>query len=113
MQPNDPRAVNSGDTRPSNQTPGTEMDAQATRNWMDHERVAALHDGKLGDRERDELLADIAADEDESWLFAETAAVLADMEAAHGGATVIPIESRRRSPARRWMAYGAIAAGVA
>jgi len=54
---------------------------------MDHERVAALHDGKLDAREQDELLAAIAADDDESWLFAETAAVLADLEAAHAGAT--------------------------
>lgn len=128
---------------------------------MDHERVAALHDGKLGAHERDELLAAIAADDDESWLFAETAGVLADLEAAHAPAPpatftadpapssvqadderdesvipiatrrppespgdaaeagvaahddgVIPIESRRRAPARRWQVYGAVAAAL-
>lgn len=83
MQPNDPRGVNSGGSRPSNQPAGSEPDAQETRIWMDHERVAALHDGKLGAPERDELLAGIAADDDQSWLFAETAAVLAELEAAH------------------------------
>lgn len=141
---------------------------------MDHERVAALHDGKLGAHERHELLAAIAADDDESWVFAETAAVMAELEAAHAASPtdadqdddtgapqtfaadpppapianskadaegviplatrrsadtstsgagdeaaageddgVISIESRRRPASRKWMAWGAIAAGLA
>ncbi|HET7233833.1 MAG TPA: hypothetical protein VFJ16_27730 [Longimicrobium sp.] len=49
---------------------------------MDHERVAALHDGKLAGAERDELLAAIAANDEEYELFAETAGVLRELEAA-------------------------------
>ncbi|HEU4557479.1 MAG TPA: hypothetical protein VFS20_06495 [Longimicrobium sp.] len=50
---------------------------------MDHERVAALHDGRLAPRERDELLNELLADDDEFELFAETAAVLRELEKAH------------------------------
>ena len=127
---------------------------------MDHERVAALHDGRLGPRERDELLNELLANDAEYELFAETAAVLREIEEAHAGAPqagaapadqpvrdadaadgVIPLASRRpdepvaetrsemgaaptqedgviplapRRPGRtRWMAYGALAAGLA
>jgi hypothetical protein len=129
---------------------------------MDHERVAALHDGRLGPHERDELLNDLLSNDDEYELFAETAAVLREIEEAHGSASpassavdpldrpapaadgddgVIPLTTRRpqspagalevdtapaaaqddrvvsldsRRPGRtRWMAYGALAAGLA
>lgn len=61
---------------------------------MDHERVAALHDGKLEATERDDLLAAIAADDEQSWLFAETAGVLADIEAARRASTPEPDRTR-------------------
>jgi hypothetical protein len=137
---------------------------------MDDERVAALHDGRLGVRERDELLSGVLADDEEYALFAETAAVLRELEEAHastpsssaagggddaaasgehGSGGVIPLatrrppvppitaagadapvdsrdsaqsgdsrvgvislDSRRRSQARPWRVYGAIAAGL-
>lgn len=64
---------------------------------MDHERVAALHDGRLGPRERDELLNELLANDDEYELFAETAAVLRELEEAHAanapaGAAVNPAD---------------------
>lgn len=125
---------------------------------MNHERVAALHDGRLGPRERDELLNELLANDDEYELFAETAAVLREIEEARAGVApsavapaappaagadegVIALASRRppepvaeteaesdsvpdrengviplapRRPGRtRWMAYGALAAGLA
>lgn len=56
------------------------------RNRMDDERVAALHDGRLDAHERDELLSSVLADDEEYALFAETAAVLREIEEAHASA---------------------------
>jgi len=53
---------------------------------MDDERVAALHDGRLDAHERDELLSRVMADDEEYDLFAETAAVLREIEEAHASA---------------------------
>lgn len=161
MQPNDRGGVDSGESRPTNHASDDGRSEPAPREWMDHERVAALHDGRLGPRERDELLNELLSNDDEYELFAETAAVLRELEEAHAGAKppsaaaapvdfpapaadadsgVIPLASRRppepvsaevstdaapdredgvipigsRRPGRtRWMAYGALAAGIA
>jgi|GEM_PF-936940 len=50
---------------------------------MDDERVAALHDGRLDAHERDELLSRVLSDDEEYDIFAETAAVLREIEEAH------------------------------
>lgn len=128
-----------------------------------NERVAALHDGRLSPEDRDELLNELFADEFESDVFAETAAVLRELEEAHAakapagdavipgeppppdtdvhgaviplasrrppepvietelemstapvqGDGVIPLAPRRPTTSRRWLAYGALAAGIA
>jgi hypothetical protein len=167
MRPNDARDANSGGLRPSNPVTGADPGGEPMRNRMDDEHVAALHDGRLGERERDELHRQIMADDFELDVFGETAAVLREIEEAHGAAlpvaaadpapshgdaspvefagrgesdSVIPLSTRRpppssvidvddgapedsgdgvipirsrRAPGRRWMMYGAIAAGLA
>ena len=47
----------------------------------DDERLSALLDGRLSDREREELLAHLAVPGDDLEVFAETAAILREMEA--------------------------------
>lgn len=96
---------------------------------IDHERIAALLDGRLGERERDQLLVRLAAVEDEYQAFAETASVLRELDeartaAASGQGTgrtvqadaasgVISLATRRGGPARRAKLFLATAAGFA
>lgn len=86
MPPTDGDDTKSGPARPTDHGTGDMAGNQPVETWMDHERVAALHDGRLSGRERDEVLAGIMANEDEYDLFAETAAVLREIEAAHAAA---------------------------
>jgi hypothetical protein len=46
----------------------------------DDERLAALLDGKLDGRQREELLADLAASDDDYEVFADTASILRQVE---------------------------------
>jgi hypothetical protein len=55
--------------------------------WSDDERVAALLDGKLGERERAEMMAYLAAKDDAYKVFAGTAVILREAEGEHDGAT--------------------------
>ena len=96
-----------------------------TEPMNDDERLAALMDKRLDPRQREELLARLAASEDERYVLADTAAVLRELEAmeAESGpeedaappADVIPLRPRVRgwrSPAR-WVAVAAVLAGLA
>ena len=80
----------------------------------DDERLAALLDGTLNDRERQELLAELAASGDDYDVFVNMADLVQEMEdadAAGGGPDgVIPFRPRARprwgAPAR-WAALAA------
>lgn len=52
------------------------------------ERLAALADGRLGERERAEMLAHLTADDDAYDVLSGLAAILRDAEAAEAGETV-------------------------
>lgn len=86
MKPTEPRDTDSAGSRPTDPVSGPEPGTQSPSDRMDgwDERVVALHDGRLGAGEREAVLAQLLADDDEYELFAETAAVLAGLEAAHG-----------------------------
>jgi hypothetical protein len=105
------------------------------------ERLAALLDGRLDARHRDELLTELAASEDDFDAFADAVAITAELEGAapvatpiHAAAPTTPIHpvpgvtpipaapvvtpidaarSRRRGLAPRWLALAAVLAGVA
>lgn len=84
---------------------------------IDAEKLAALMDGRLDERERTELLARLAASDEAVEVHADAAAALSEVEA--GEAKVLPLvpparrAERWRIPARRWLAAAAILAGVA
>ncbi len=84
---------------------------------IDAEKLAALMDGRLDERERAELLARLASSEDALEIYADATAALREAEA--GEAKVLPLTpparraERWRTPARRWLAAAAILAGVA
>lgn len=72
----------------------------------DDERLAALLDGRLQGRAREELLEHLSASDDDRRVVTDTAAILLELEAAESG----PIPLR---PARGWRvpaAWGAMAA---
>lgn len=80
------------------------------------ERLAALLDGKCNDREREELLAELAAGGDDLEAFADAATLLHEPEEAEVYANVIPLRpavqkpaARRRWPPPRWIALAAAA----
>ena len=83
------------------------------------ERLAALLDGRLDPRAREELLARLSADDEDYRVFAETAAILreaeeedAAAEATPAPAGVTPLRPRRAPPVRRWLAAAAVVAAV-
>jgi len=105
------------------------------------ERLAALLDGRLDAHRRDELLAELAASEDDFDAYADAVAITAELEGAapevtplHAAPEVTPIPvapevaptdatpevtpihaapSRRRGLQPRWLALAAVLAGVA
>jgi hypothetical protein len=97
------------------------------------ERLAALLDRRLDAHRRDELLAELAASDDDFDAYADAVAITAEVEGAAPEVTpidayadtgavedaapgVTPIgaaPSRRRGLAPRWMAIAAVLAGVA
>jgi hypothetical protein len=77
----------------------------------DDERLAALLDGRLEGREREELLEHLSVSADDRRVVTDTAAILRELEAAEAGEGVIPL--RTRPAARRWRVHsgwGAMAA---
>lgn len=86
--------------------------------WNEDERLAALLDARLGDRERADMLAHLAADDDAYRVFVSLAAILclAEGEDARADTSpdgVIALYSRPRMFARRWIAVAAVVTGVA
>ncbi|HEY0153709.1 MAG TPA: hypothetical protein VGB92_16995 [Longimicrobium sp.] len=105
------------------------------------ERLAALLDGRLDSHQRDELLTEIAASEDDFGAYADAVAITAELEGAAPEVTPInavrevtpilvapevtptevapgvkPIHAaplRRRGLAPRWLAIAAVLAGIA
>lgn len=86
----------------------------------DDERLAALLDGRLDERRRLELLAELAASDEDYQVFVKTASVLRALEAEDAAADapdgVVPLRRRPRAPgwplARRWIALAAVVAGL-
>lgn len=84
------------------------------------ERLAALLDGKCSEREREALLAELAAGGEDLEVFADAAALLHDEAEVEVAADVIPLrppvqkpEKRRTwKPPRPWVGL-ALAAGIA
>ena len=105
------------------------------------ERLAALLDGRLDAHRRNELLAELAASEDDFDAYADAVAITAELEGAAPGVTPIPVApevtpihdapeetsthaapevtpiqnapSRRRGLSPRWLAIAAVLAGIA
>ncbi|HEX2188799.1 MAG TPA: zf-HC2 domain-containing protein [Longimicrobiaceae bacterium] len=94
---------------------------------VDAERLAALLDGRLGERERAEVLAHLAASDDDFGAFvdalevtreleAEDAAAPADGSGGDGGVTPLRPRTARRwwgRPGGHWLALAAGIVGVA
>lgn len=84
---------------------------------IDAEKLAALMDGRLGERERAEFLARLAASDEAVEVHADAAAAVSEAEAEE--AKVLPLApparraGRWRNPGPRWLAAAAILAGVA
>lgn len=87
----------------------------------DDERLSALLDGQVSGPERDELLAHLAASDDDYEVFNDAAEILGALEeedlreaAAEEPAKVIPMAQPRRPwrPPVRWIALAAVLAGV-
>lgn len=55
------------------------------------ERIAALLDGALGERQREELLAHLSVADEEYRIFADTASILRELEEAEHAAATIPL----------------------
>lgn len=108
--------------------------------WNEDEWVAAFLDGRLDERERAEMLARLATDDEAYEHFAATAAILREAEKTEGvllgvamgedqevapsgsvggdapaGADegVVPLRSRKRPPILIWLALAAGIAGIA
>lgn len=88
----------------------------------DDERLSALLQGQLSGPERDELLAHLAASDDDYEVFNDAVEILAALEeqdartaAAEEPAPVIPMPQPQRPwrPPTRWLAQAAVIAGVA
>lgn len=82
---------------------------------FDAERLAALLDRRLNERERAEVLEQLASSDEDISIFADAVAVARELEEAEGGAVVVPL---RRTPrtARwggRWTALAALLAALA
>ena len=75
---------------------------------IDAEKLAALIDGRLDERERAQLLARLASSEDAVEVYADAAAAIHELESEN--AKVLPLSSparraeRWRLPAGRWLA---------
>lgn len=87
----------------------------------DDERLSALLDGQVSGPERDELLAHLAASDDDYEVFNDAAEILGALEedglhdpVVEEPATVIPVPQPRRPwrPPARWVALAAVLAGV-
>lgn len=91
-----------------------------TDRTSDDERLAALLDGRTVGPQRGELLAHLARADEDYDVFADTAAVLRELEeggeAGEGeeaGTRVLPLRPRRRrAPAAGWLAAAAVLVGV-
>jgi hypothetical protein len=88
----------------------------------DDERLSALLQGQLSGPERDELLAHLAASDDDYEVFNDAVEILAALEeqdassaAAEEPAAVIPLSQPQRPwrPPVRWLSLAAVLAGVA
>jgi hypothetical protein len=88
----------------------------------DDERLSALLQGQLSGPERDELLAHLAASDDDYEVFNDAVEILSALEEqdarttpAEEPAAVIPMPQRQRPwrPPTRWLAQAAVIAGVA
>jgi hypothetical protein len=83
----------------------------------DDERMSALLAQRLDERQREELLAHLSTSDDDRRIFADTAAILHELEAAEAGADpqfakVIPLRPKKpKTPVL--VALGAIAAVLA
>ena len=84
----------------------------------DDERLSALLDGRLDEREREELLAHLAESDDDYEVFTATAAFLREMEEENAKAEetqpqrdVIVLRPRTK-PRFAWARWGALAAAV-
>jgi hypothetical protein len=69
---------------------------------VDAERLAALLDGRLGERERAEVLAELAASDEAYEAYADALAVARELEGERGASAVIPLDPRRA----RWRRGG-------
>lgn len=83
---------------------------------IDAERLAALLDGRLDERDRADLLARLASSPDDLEVFADAVAVMAELEERgeeKGIERLRPPSHAPRWPARRWLALAAVLGTVA
>ncbi len=83
------------------------------------ERIAALLDGRLDERERADLLAHLATSDDAYEAFVDAAAVTREFKGGESGTyDIIAVPAAKRAPGRwtsrtGWFALAAVLAGVA
>jgi len=85
---------------------------------VDTERIAALLDGRLDERQRAEVLAELASSEEAFEAFVDAAAVAPELTLRGSQAGVGEQRPRRhrngwRGPRGRWLALAAVLAGIA
>jgi hypothetical protein len=104
-----------GRARPSNQGGAHPNGTNFMREPIDAERLAMLLDGRLDEREREraELLAELADSDEALAAFADATAITRELEDEDAAAGVIPFRRPTRRPAtpRPW--HWAVAAAVA
>ncbi len=84
----------------------------------DAERLAALLDGRLDERQRAEAVGRLASSDDEFEAFVDALAVTRELEAADAAAGVTPLRPRARQPwwqrpGGHWAAVAAVLVGLA
>lgn len=106
-----------GDTRPSNEVGAQRRPIPVKEPTVDPERLAALLDGRLDERERAEVLARLAASEEDFEAYVDAIAVTRELEAGDEAEGVTPLRPPGRRwwqrPGGHWLAIAAVLAGIA
>ena len=79
----------------------------------DAERLAALLDGRLDERQRAEAVARLASSDDEFEAFVDALAVTRELEAEDEAAGVTPLRQRGWRPGGHWATMAAVLVGLA
>lgn len=81
-----------------------------TEPGIDPERLAALLEGRLDEKQREEVLARLASSDEDFEAYVDALAVTRELEAEDEAAGVTPL---RPKPRGRWLALAAVLSGLA